>query len=312
MSFRDQRRRVSPMEAPEQFFAQQSSHQDGGRGMRGLLLGALALLLVVGGVATACSGTQIRSGQVGVRVVDIGGNAGVQERELGVGWYFPQWGSYVLKFPTTVRTEVWADNEVRSGEQIGPALSFRNRDGVATRVAVSMQVRMDPEHASVAVQMYRLGFEDLIRGPVQRDLQDAFVRLGPHYSSADLVTNGGAPLLAEVAVQLRERLAPQGIVIQDITMVGAPALPEQIMNRINARIEAEQNAATQEQQVRVVEAQARQRIAEAEGLARATEIEGAALARNPSVLRMREIEQWNGMCPLDTDICGAAALVDAQ
>lgn len=280
--------------------------------MRLEIIGVLGAFVVIGGAVVGCSGTQIKSGQVGVRVVDIGGAAGVQEKELGVGWYFPQIGSYVLKFPTTVRTEVWADGDVASGAHIGPGIQFRNKDGVLTRVAVSMQMRMDPEHASVAVQMYRLGFDDLVRGPVQRDLQDAFVRHGPNYSSADLMTAGAASLLQEVHAYVQARLAPQGIVIQDLTLVGAPALPESIMSRINARIEAEQNAATQEQQVRVVEAQARQRIAEAEGLARATEIEGQALARNPQVLRMREIEKWNGACPLDTDICGAAAIVSAR
>ena len=80
---------------------------------------------------------------------------------------------------------------------------------------------------------------------------------------------------------------------------------------VQQRIEAEQNVATQEAQVRVVQAQAQQRVAEAEGRARATEIEGRALAANPQVLRQREIERWNGQCPLDSETCviGAGALV---
>lgn len=71
--------------------------------------------------------------------------------------------------------------------------------------------------------------------------------------------------------------------------LGAPSLPDAIRERIN------------------------QRIAQAEGLARATQIEGAALAANPQVLRMREIEKWNGQCPLDSDTCviGAQALMQA-
>jgi regulator of protease activity HflC (stomatin/prohibitin superfamily) len=172
---------------------------------------------------------------------------------------------------------------------------------------------MDPQLASKAVQLYRLGFEDLVRGPVQRDLQDAFVRLGPQHSSAELVTNGGAPLLSSVSRELRRRLAPHGIIVQDLTLVGAPALPESIRNRINARIEAEQNAATQEQQVRVVEAQARQRVAEAQGRAQALTIEGAAIRANPEVLRIRAIEKWSGQCPLDATTCvlGGQALVNA-
>lgn len=258
---------------------------------------AAALVLLFG----MFSGTRIRSGEVGVRVVDIGGRAGVQDRELTTGWYFPQIGSYVLKFPTTVRTEVWSDSE--NVERIGPSIQFNNADGVPTRMAVSMQVRIDPERASTAVQRYRLGFEDMVRGPVQRDLQDTFVRVGPRFTSQSLVTTGGAPLLAEVTKAMQARLAVEGIIIDNINLVGAPELPESIRARINARIEAEQNAATQEQQVRVVEAQARQRVAEAQGRAQAIAVEGNALNANPQVLRLREIERWNGQCPLNTNTC---------
>ncbi|MEJ0059052.1 MAG: SPFH domain-containing protein [Terricaulis sp.] len=275
--------------------------------MNRTLLIIIAIVVLVLSSAVACSGTRVRSGEVGVRVIDLGAHAGVQEAELGVGWYFPQLGSYVLKFPTTTRTEVWAD----SGEAIGPAIQFNNADGVPTRMAISVQVRIDPERASNAVQRYRLGFEDMVRGPVQRDLQDAFVRLGPRYTSQQLVSGEGSRLLVEVTTLLNQRLGQEGVIIDNINLVGAPSLPETIRDRINQRIEAEQNVATQEAQVRVVQAQAQQRIAQAEGLARATQIEGAALANNPQVLRMREIERWNGQCPLDSDTCviGGQALV---
>jgi regulator of protease activity HflC (stomatin/prohibitin superfamily) len=275
---------------------------------RSLLTLGFAAVLVLG-TAVACSGTRVRSGEVGVRVVDLGSHAGVQERELGVGWYFPQLGSYVLKFPTTTRTEVWSD--AGQGDTIGPSIQFNNADGVPTRMAVSVQVRIDPERASVAVQRYRLGFEDMVRGPVQRDLQDAFVRLGPRYTSQQLVSGEGSRLLVEVTQLLNQRLSPEGVIIDNINLVGAPSLPDAIRERINQRIEAEQNVATQEAQVRVVQAQAQQRIAEAEGLARATEIEGRALAANPQVLRQREIQRWNGQCPLDSETCviGSGALV---
>jgi len=270
----------------------------------------ILIVVFVLGTAVACSGTRVRSGEVGVRVVDLGAHAGVQEHELGVGWYFPQPGSYVLKFPTTTRTEVWADNT----DAIGSAIQFNNADGVPTRMAVSVQVRIDPQRASNAVQRYRLGFEDMVRGPVQRDLQDAFVRLGPHYTSQQLVSGEGSRLLVEVTQLLNQRLGQEGVIIDNINLVGAPALPDAIRERINQRIEAEQNVATQEAQVRVVQAQAQQRIAEAEGRARATEIEGRALASNPQVLRQREIERWNGQCPLDSQTCviGGNALVSTN
>ena len=250
-----------------------------------------------------------------MRVVDIGGNAGVQETELGVGWYFPQPGSYVLKFPTTVRTEVWTDDE-GAEHVIGNAVQFNNADGVPTRMGVSMQVRIDPEKASVAVQRYRLGFEDMVRGPVQRDLQDTFVRVGARHEEFPRARH-----------HRRRRLAGGGDRGDAAAALGgghhhrqhqpgrlAGASRESIRERINQRIEAEQNAATQQQQVAVVEAQARQAVARAEGEARAIALLGQALRSNPEVLRQREIERWRGWCPLDTDTCviGNQALVTTE
>ena len=166
-------------------------------------------------LAVACSGTRIRSGQVGVRVVDIGAHAGVQEHELGVGWYFPQPGSYVLKFPTTTRTEVWADND----NSIGPAIQFNNADGVPTRMAVSVQVRIDPERASNAVQRYRLGFEDMVRGPV-RSLID-FGAFGSFFRLSVFGTCRAAiPHLRHTSGSI----APRGTCSSSPTTVATPAM----------------------------------------------------------------------------------------
>ncbi len=268
----------------------------------------IAILLTT--TMLASCGESIRSGEVGVRVRDMGSRAGVQEQELGVGWYMSEFGSYILKFPTTVRTEVWSDQENAGG----PAMQFNNSDGVPTRVAVSIQLRVSPDTASVAVQRYRLGFADMIDGPVRRRIQDAFVQEGATYSSEQLVSGEGARLLTAVHERVRAPLAAEGIVIENLALVGPFALPDSIRERINQRVEAQQNAEAEEAQVRVIEARARQRVAEAEGLARAVEIEGQALARNPQILRQRGIEKWNGLCPIDAEICapGGNALIAAR
>lgn len=268
--------------------------------MRKLILAACAVLAAV---ALSGCGTQIRSGEVGVRVNEVGSQAGVQETELGVGWYFPQWGSYVMEFPTTIRTEVWSDAE-SSG---GPAIQFNNADGVPTRVAVSILLRIDPTRASDAVQRYRLGFNELVDGPVRRRIQGAFVATGAGTAfTSEALTSGpaAAQLLAAVRSQVEEPLLrEEGVIIEDLVLVGAPGLPEAIRERINDRVEAEQAAQAQQAQVAVAEARARQVVATAEGEARAINLLGAALRANPQVLRQREIEKWGGLCPLDAEVC---------
>lgn len=268
--------------------------------MRKLILAACA---VIAAVALAGCGTQVRSGEVGVRVNEVGSNAGVQEEELGVRWYFPQWGSHIMKFPTTVRTEVWSDLE----NDGGPAIQFNNADGVPTRVAVSVLMRIDPTRASDAVQRYRLGFDELVDGPVRRRIQGAFVALGsgPAFTSEALTSGpAAAQLLAAVRENIENTLMEnEGVIIEDLVLVGAPGLPTAIRDQIANRVEQEQAAQTAQASVAVAEARARERIARAEGEARATDIEGAALRRNPEILRLKMIEGWSGLCPLDAEVC---------
>lgn len=291
-----------------------------GGGMFKIIVGIAAVLFLA--LMVSCSGSTVKSGFVGVRVVDqaVPGltQSGVQDRELSVGWHPPIPGTYVLKFPTTIRTEVWApEDAVTSGRNvrhIGPAITFLNGDRIRIGLPIALQVSTDPTRASDLVQQYRFGFDEMISGPVQRELQGAFNVVGPTQTSEQILADGGTSLVEAVRARLAPILQRDGIILHSINVVAPVDLPAEIQERINQLQEAEQNARTQEQQVRVVEAQARQRVAEAEGRARAIQIEGEALRSNPQVARLREIENWNGQCPLDADVCapGATALVQGR
>ncbi len=281
-------------------------------GLVRVILGLLAVLFFAS--MTGCLGTSVRSGYVGVRVFNQalpGFQAAVQPNELTVGWHPPIPGSDVLVFPTTIRTEVWAPenavSENRNTRHIGPEVSFINGDRIRLGLPVALQISTDPVRASDLVQLYRFGFEEMISGPVQRELQGAFNLIGPRFTTEQILSDGGAAMVDAVKEHLQPILQRDGVILHNITVVSPPVLNAQIQERINQLQEAEQNARTQEQQVRVVEAQARQRIAEAEGRARAIQIEGEALRNAPQVARLREIEAWNGLCPLDADVCAPGA-----
>jgi len=259
---------------------------------------SLATMLVSALALTAC-GESIRSGQVGVRVNEMGSKAGVQDQELGVGFYWSQMNSYIVKFPTTVRTEVWGNTDGAGGAP----LTFTNKDQMITGAAISLQIRVDPSKVSEIVQRYRLGFEEMIDGPVRRRVQDALIQEGSKYTSEELMSGSGAKLLGEVLERIRAPLAEEGIVIENIALVGPFGLPESVVEQINQRVKRQQEAESERAQVEVIKAQAEQAIEEARGRAMAMEIEGRALAANPGVLRMREIEASTGQCPLGAQIC---------
>lgn len=247
----------------------------------------------------ASCGVPVRSDEVGVMVKDLGRDAGVNPNELRTGRHWPAIGSYILTFPTRVQIETWASGENTGGTPI----AFSNKDGVSTTVGVSIQLRVDPSKASDLVQRYRQDFASVVDGAVRRRIQGAFVRNGRNYSSEELMSGKASELLGAVLNEVRQPLALEGVIVENMELVGAIGLPTEILARINDKVSAEQSAQTQESRVRLVEAIARQKVAEATGRAQALAIEGEAIRKNPEVLKLREIEKSLGICPMNASTC---------
>ncbi len=258
---------------------------------------------------TAC-GVPVRSDEVGVMVNDMGNNAGVQEAELRTGRHWPAIGSYIITFPTRLQTEVWSGENGSGGNPI----VFSNGEGVKTAMGVSLQLRVDPTKASDLVQRYRQGFPEIVDGTVRMKIQGAFNNIGNQYTSEQLSTGKAPELLNRVFQTVREPLAKEGVILENMEMINSVWLPDNIMESINRNAKAKQDAQAAESQKAVVQAQADQRIIEAKARAEALAIEGEALNKNPQVSKLREIEKWNGICPLNSTSCvvGADAKVLVQ
>ena len=263
---------------------------------------ALFSLLILG----AC--TAVNSNQVGVKVKNMGSGAGVQETELPTGWHFNGLGEDIILFPKNVFTETWATLENAGG----PPISFTNKDGIQTNIALSILVRVDPSKASDLVQKYRLGFKEVVDGPVRRTIQDSFQRNGVNFSSEELMSGSAPKLTAAVWNDVKDRLSQEGVIIESINTVGPVGLPANIINRINDKVEAEQAAQAEQAKVATVQAQAQQRIAQAQGVAEALRIEGEAIRQNPEVIQLRTIQKWSGHCPLGANSCVVGSSVITQ
>lgn len=268
------------------------------------LLGFLAASMLL--FAGAC-GVPVRSDEVGVLVREMGSQAGVDPNELSTGRHWPGVGEYIIKFPKRTVTEVWATVDPQEGDTSisgGPPLSFANSDGVQTGIAMSLQIRIDPDKASDLVQKYRLGLEEIVDGPVRRRIQGALARRGISFTSEQLISGGGATqLLGQVLAEVAPVLAAEGIIVESIEQIGSASLPRSIRERINQAVEARQTAETRNQQLAITQAESAQRIEEARGRAEALAIEGRAIRENPEVLKLREIEKSLGICPMGAQVC---------
>lgn len=260
------------------------------------IFGIFALALVSTTALAGCS--RVEPGQVGVKINTLG-SGGVEDKELGTGYHACWIGCNIKKYPVIQETVTWSNGDGANG----PRISFTNKDGVQASVAVSIQVRVDPDAPSELVKKYRQDMTQLQMGLIRRTFQNAFNNAGKEYTSEQLARGATAALYASALAQSRAILEREGIIIEAIDQTDPIGLPQNIQNQINAKVAAEQEAQKQIAQVAVVQAQAQQAIAQAEGRARSIELEGAALRTNPEILRLREIQNNRGVCPSGVEVC---------
>lgn len=267
------------------------------------------LFLLIAVLAMAACG-RVGPGEVGVKVSQFGTGAGVQSVPLTTGTHALSFGESIISFPTNTLTEKWTGEQGSGGNPI----SFASSEGVEIRAPISLQFRVDPSKAPNLVKTYRLGINDIVDGPVRTKIQGAFNILGQQYTAEQLTTGSVNKLLMEVTTQARNELAKEGIIVENISLVSKVLVPQGTQDRIDKKVEAQQDAQTAVAQLEVTKAQAAQRIEEARGRAEAMKIEGDAIRANPEVLKNKELDRWTGECPINASTCviGGQALVNSK
>ena len=104
-----------------------------------------------------------------------------------------------------------------------------------------------------------------------------------------------------VLEKMQAKYEPLGIDVQEVSYLSLIRLPKEVQDAVNLKITAKQRAEQRENEIAEKEAEAKKKAAEAqgeadrlrieaEGRAKAIEVEGRALAKNPQILRLKEIE----------------------
>lgn len=278
-----------------------------------MLASAIAASLALGGC-----GQRIKFDEAAVEVVEVGSNAGVQEQEISTGryWVPPFSYRYIVKFPTTLQTYKWDG-----------AFQFINADRVQTSQSMTMNVQIRPSDADNIVRKYKGAIQkdgqdgyvldDVVYGPITREIQQAFVTVGPKYSSQQLYADGGRAMLNEVRGIVGPKFEKDGIIITDMLSAGPPTLPDDIVSQIKASLLAVENAKRKEAELAATVAEGKKTIAEAEADAKARELAAASIRANPEILKLEEIKtRHNSICPVGVKVCvvggNAAALVQSD
>lgn len=258
-------------------------------------------------ILAACS--KVPAGNVGVKVYLLGGSKGVDTEILSPGRYWIGINEELFLFPTFTQNYVWTADS-RAGSETDESLSFQTVEGLTVNADMGISYAIDLAKVPLVYQKYRKGIDEITDLYLRNMVRDSLVVASSNKPIETVYGKGKADLVAEVEKMVRDQVAPLGINIERLYLVGEIRLPQSVIASINAKIQATQIAMQRENQVRTAEAAAQIQIAEARGVAESTllksraeaesiRLRADALSQNARLVELNAVEKWDGKLPVN-------------
>jgi len=251
-----------------------------------------------------CGCSRVDPGHVGIKVNLYGSDKGVSDLPLvtGMVWYNPI-TTKIFHYPTFVQTAVWTASK-HEGRPIDESLTFNSKEGLVINVDVSLSYQI--EGTKVPAFYVKFRSDDLnifTHGFLRNVARDAFNEVGAKMAIEDIYGEKKENLIKEVKERINRETSQFGVTLQQFGFIGAPRLPKQVVDALNAKIEATQTAIKVENEVRQAKAEAQKAIAKAEGEARANQILTQSIT--PQLIQWRSLQitqdavgRWDGKRPM--------------
>lgn len=282
--------------------------------LKAVLICITAIAMIVFGASCF---TMIEPGNVGVKVNLFGDKKGVDSHAMSVGAHFvPPW-KQVYRFPVFEQNYCWEGNQ---------SFQFQTRDGMVVYADIGITYRIRPEDVHNIFQRYRRGIDEITSIFLRNYMRDAINKAASRYKIDDLYSTEKERFFDEVQSHVSDTLHEIGIDVSRIYLIGRFHFPNQVVNALNAKIEAMQRAEQRENELREAEAEAKKQIAAARGQAEAellisrTRAEAMLIdakatadgnkliaeSLTSDVLESRRIDKWDGKLPevLGSDLKG--------
>ena len=273
---------------------------------------AVVALLLLATCGVRSVGTVIQPGDVGVKIRTLGPQAGVDEsRAYPSGWNLKGIGERFVEFPVIERTYAYTREKNADGVE-NEEVQFADSNALQMTGDVQLVIAVDPSKAPALYKRWRLTFDQLLETPIRNDVRTAISAETEKVPVTFLYSGGRQDVIHKALARVQAKWEPQGVRISQLDWIGPIRYPDVVTQAIQATTKANADKTAAEAGVAVANANADKRIAEARGLAESTRLQGEALRANPEVLRQKEIERWNGICPLNTRTCIVGAGVSPQ
>ena len=251
---------------------------------------------------------RVLPGNVGIRVNNIAG--GVSPDSMGVGWYFAPPGTHIYEYPVYTRTYTWTASKDEQS-QIDESFNFQDKNGLSLKADVAVSYHVDPLKASILFQRYRTDMDQIIAGPLRNSIRNAIVERASQLGVEEIYGNHKAELINTALKQVQRFFAPVGLQVEQLYWAGNIAVPQQVLDQINAKIANEQAALAAQANIATAKANADARMAKAKGDAESIQVEAEAIRTNPEIVKMRAVEKWDGRLPTYTG-GGAMPFIDVK
>lgn len=261
-----------------------------------------AALLLTPLLLTGCGLSSVPAGYRGVKVNLYGSDKGVGEQSLGVGRYWLGWNEEMYLFPTFLQNYSWDKAKFSDDHRI----IMQTSEGLSIKTAVGITYRIEPENIVKVFTKYRLGIEEITNTFLHNMVRDAMNTVASTMTVEAIYGSKKSIFIDKVNDLVKQEALLNGINVDKIYLIGSFDLPDNVVQSINAKIQATQNAMKVENEVQTARAEAQKRIVEAEANAKQITINAEAQAKANQILAKsltsefvmyQGILKWNGELP---------------
>lgn len=227
---------------------------------------------------------KVDAGCEGIKVNLYGSDKGVDDVSLvsGIVWYNP-WTTTIYEYPTFVQTvdyEPFTINAKDGSEfTVDPTISLKIVDGKSPEV----------------FRKYRKDLGQVINGTLYNYVKDAFRVQLNKFTTDDIVSKRDS-IESAIERHLSKALAKENFQLEQLT--SGLKYPSTIVNSVNEKNKAIQDAMKVQNEVAVAKAEAEKVLVKAKAEAEANKLREQALT--PAILQKMWIEKWDGTLPTVT------------
>lgn len=241
----------------------------------------LVLSLMIITMLSSCS-ERIDAGNEGILIKMYGSDKGVQDVTLVTGrvWYNP-FTEDVVEYPTYIQT---IDYE---------AFDVNAKDGSSFKVDPTLSYNIVVGNSAKIFKKYRKPLKEVSETTMLNYVKDAFRIQMNKYTTDEIVSNR-EKFENDVQTTLTKVLAEEGFSLEQLT--SGLQYPKTIVDAVNSKNKAVQEAMKVENELRVAEARAKILIVEAEAEYKANQLKQKALTT--LLIQQQFIDKWDGRTPL--------------